>query len=185
MPTAHRARPLVLPLLAALLLAAIALAVSACGYSSDSKEVVEGEPVKLGDVSYNVIFSRYLNPNDTEDSAYLTGQKPAPPGSNYFGVFFEVQNESEEAHTLPDSLTITDAQDEEFESLSSESLYAFPLGGEVEAEEQVPVLDSTAQQGPIEGSVVLFLLPSSASENRPLTLEVGTPDGTGEVKLDL
>ena len=35
---------LVLPLLAALALAALALAVSACGYSSDSKDVVEGEP---------------------------------------------------------------------------------------------------------------------------------------------
>ena len=44
---------------------------SACGYSSDSKEVVEGEPVKLGELQYNVIFSRFLNPNDTEDAAYL------------------------------------------------------------------------------------------------------------------
>jgi hypothetical protein len=185
MPTAHRARPLVLPLLAALLLAALALAVSACGYSSDSKDVVEGEPVKLGDLSYNVIFSRYLNPNDTEDSAYLTGQKPPPEGSTYFGVFFEVQNDSEEDQILPGSVTITDAEGDEYESLPSESLYAFPLGGEVEPEEQIPVLDSTAQQGPIEGSVVLFLLPASASENRPLTLAIGTPDGTGEVKLDL
>ena len=185
MPTAHRSRPLVLPLLAALLLAALTIAVSACGYSSDSKEVVEGEPVKLGELSYNVIFSRYLNPNDTEDSAYLTGQKPPPEASTYFGVFFEVQNDSEEAQILPDSLTITDAEGDEYESLATESLYAFPLGGEVEAEEQIPVLDSTAQQGPIEGSVVLFLLPASASENRPLTLSIGTPDGTGEVKLDL
>jgi hypothetical protein len=60
------------------------------------------------------------------------------------------------------------------------------LGGEVEGEEQVPVLDSTPQQGPIEGSLVLFLLPSSASENRPLTLQIPGPEPeAGEVTLDL
>ncbi len=72
-------RRLVLPLLAALLLlAAVAVGAAGCGYSSDSKDVVEGEPVKLGDVKYNVVFSRFLNPNDTEDAAYLVGQ-PKPP----------------------------------------------------------------------------------------------------------
>ena len=56
------------------------LAVSACGYSSDSKDVVEGETVTLGELDYTVIFSRYLNPNDNEDSAYLVGQPEAPAG---------------------------------------------------------------------------------------------------------
>lgn len=158
---------------------------SACGYSSDSKEVVEGEPVKLGELQYNVIFSRFLNPNDTEDAAYLVGQPAPEPETTYFGVFFEVQNESDEPQTLPDSVTITDADEEEFKAVSSESLYALPFGGEVEAEEQIPVLDSTPQQGPIAGSLVLFKLPDSASENRPLTLHIPGPDGPAEVTLDL
>ena len=173
------------PLLAALALAAIVLGVSACGYESDEKEVAEGEPVTLGEVKYNVVFSRFLNPNDTEDSAYLVGQPPPPKGSAYFGVFFEVQNEHDEPQPLPDSFTIHDAEHTAYESIESESLYAFPLGGEVEAEEQVPVLDSTAQQGPIEGSLVLFLLPDSVSDNRPLVLEIEGPEGPGEVTLDL
>jgi hypothetical protein len=174
------------PLLVALVLAALAVFASSCGYESDEKEVVEGEPVQLGELHYNVIFSRFLNPNDNEDSAYLVGQPPAPEGSSYFGVFFEVQNESDEPHPLADSLTIHDADGQKFESLPSESLYALPFGGEVEAQEQIPVLDSTPQQGPIEGSVVLFELPASASENRPLTLSIPGPDGEhGEVTLDL
>ena len=90
-------RRILLPLLAAALLALLALGVSACGYSSDSKSVSEGEPVKLGDLQFNVVFSRYLNPNDSEDAAYLVGQPPAPEGSTYFGVFFQVQNESNES----------------------------------------------------------------------------------------
>src|SRR5215204_460693 len=102
-----RRHRLVPPLLAALVLAALTLCVSACGYESHETEVVEGEPVRLGELSYNVTFSRFLNPSDNEDSAYLVGQRPPPEGSSYFGVFFEVQNESEEPQALAKSLKIT------------------------------------------------------------------------------
>jgi hypothetical protein len=179
-------RRFLLPLLAALALGALAPALGACGYSSDSKEVVEGEPVKLGELEYNVTFSRYLNPSDNEDSAYLVGQKPPPNGSTYFGVFFEIQNESDAPQTLPSALTITDAEHKTYDLVPSESLYALPLGGEVEPHEQVPVLDSTAQLGPVEGSIALFLLPSEASDDRPLTLHIPAPNGQkGSVTLDL
>jgi hypothetical protein len=174
-----------LPLLAALLLGLLALTVSACGYSSDSKDVVEGEVVELGDLKYQVVFSRFLNPNDNEDSAYLVGQAPPQKGSSYFGVFVEVQNKSEETQKLAESFKIKDADEETFEAIPSESLYAFPFGGEVESQEPIPAPDSTPQQGPIEGSLVLFELSSTASENRPLTLFIAGPEGPAEVKLDL
>jgi predicted component of type VI protein secretion system len=177
-----RHRRALLPLFALTLLA---LALSACGYESDSKHVNEGEPVELGELSYNVTFSRYLNPNDNEDAAYLVGQKEAPKGESYFGVFFEIQNESDEPQTLPSTLTITDIDDQEFEVLPSESIFALPFGAEVPGEEQVPVLDSPAQQGPIEGSVAIFLLPEEASDNRPLTLHIEGAEEKGEVTLDL
>jgi hypothetical protein len=179
-------RRLLPPLLAMFVLAAVVVSVSACGYESTETDVVEGEPVELGDLHYNVIFSRYLNPNDSEDSAYLVGQAPPEPATTYFGVFFEVQNETEESKPLPDKFTIEDSDHEVFDSLASDSLYAFPMGGELEEHEQIPVLGSTPEQGPIEGSVVLFLLPDDSSQNRPLVLEIHSPDGeTGEVTLDL
>jgi hypothetical protein len=180
-----RHRLTALPLLLALLLAASAFALSACGYSSDSKDVSEGEPVELGALKYNVIFSRYLNRHDNEDSAYLVGQPEPPEGHGYFGVFLEVQNKSEETQTLSDSFTITDAGHQTFKAIPSESLYAFPFGGTVTSQEQIPLVDSTPQQGPIEGSLVLFELPASASENRPLTLSIAGPDGPAKVTLDL
>jgi hypothetical protein len=173
------------PLLATLAFAALALCISACGYSSDSKQVVEGEVVKLGELKYQVIFSRFLNPNDNEDSAYLVGQPPPPKGSTYFGVFLEVQNKSEETQKLASAFTIADAGHQTFEAIPSESLYAFPFGGEVESQEPIPAPDSTPQQGPIEGSLVLFQLPAAASENRPLTLSIQGPEGPAEVTLDL
>lgn len=181
----NRRNRLVSLLLAALVLVALAATLSACGYENESKDVVEGEVVKLGELKYQVIFSRFLNPNDNEDAAYLVDQPLAPKGSSYFGVFLEVQNKSEETQKLADSFKITDAGDQTFEAIPSESLYAFPMGGEVEPQEPIPPLDSTPQQGPIEGSLVLFQLPSSASENRPLTLSIGSAEGPAEVTLDL
>jgi hypothetical protein len=181
----HR-RPL-LPLLALLALLVLAIGASACGYESDSKEVEEGQSVELGELKFNVTFSRYLNPNDAEDEAYLVGQPEAPKGETYFGVFFEVQNESDDAQVLPATLTITDTEDQEYEVLESESIFALPFNGTVEAQEQVPRLDTAAQLGPIEGSVAIFLLPEQASEDRPLTLHIpGAEDEEGaEVTLDL
>ena len=174
-----------LPLHAAILLAAVALAVAGCGYSSNSKDVEAGQTVKLGHLQYTVVLSRYLNPSDNEDSAYLVGQPPPPPSSNYFGVFFLVENEDKIPHRLPKALKITDAVGQVFHAIPTKSLYALPLGGEVEAEEQVPVLDSPAQQGPIGGALVLFELPASVSANRPLTLWIPGPEGPAKVTLDL
>ena len=145
----HR-RPLLL-LLALLALGLLGVGVSACGYSSDSKSVSEGESVQLGELKYNVTFSRYLNPNDTEDAAYLVGQEEPPKGENYFGVFFEVQNESDEPQTLPSTLTITDVEDNEYEVLPSESIFALPFEGEVEAEEQIPRPRLARPAGPDRG----------------------------------
>ena len=129
---------LVLPLLAALLLGLVAMSVSACGYSSDSKDVAEGEVVELGDLKYQVVFSRFLNANDNEDSAYLVGQPALPKGSSYFGVFLEVQNKSEDTQKLAESFTIKDADEQTYDAIPSESLYAFPFGGEVESQEPIP-----------------------------------------------
>lgn len=174
-----------LPVLAALVLAAVALFATACGSEEHHTEVVEGQPVTLGELRYNVLFSRFLNVNDNEDVAYLVGQPQAPPGSSYFGVFLEVQNESEEPQRLPRRLAVFDADHQRFEALESESLYALEFGGEVEPQEQIPVLDSTAAMGAIEGALVLFLLPDEVSEIRPLTMEIPGEGGPAEVTLDL
>jgi hypothetical protein len=179
-----RRRP-ALPLLAIFASGLVALAVSACGYSSDSKSVVEGEPVKLGSLQYNVIFSRLLNPHDAEDAAYLVGQPPPPRNGSYFGVFLQVENSAKAPQPLPRSMTITDAGHLVYTALPSRSLYALPLGTRVDAEDQLPTPDSTPQQGAIEGSLVLFRLPDAVSGNRPLTLHIPGRDGPAKVKLDL
>ncbi len=83
-------------------------------------------------------------------------------------------------------MTITDATGKTYKLSPSESLYAMPFGTELEEHEQIPVLDSTAQQGPLQSTVAIFLLPEEVSSNRPLLLHVPGRNGeSGTVKLDL
>ena len=182
----NRNRRIPLLLLAALALGLMSVTLAACGSSEDSKSVSEGEVLKLGELKYTVAFSRYLNPNDTEDAAYLVGQPKAPNGSNYFGVFLEVQNPTGEAQELAATMTITDATHKTYALKPSESLYAMPFGEELEEHEQIPVLDSTAQQGPLQSAVAIFLLPEEVSSNRPLVLHIPGANGEdGDVEIDL
>jgi hypothetical protein len=178
-------RRLTMPLLAALMLAVLALGVSACG-SGDPREVEEGEIVNVGGLKYSVIFSRYLNPNDNEDMAYLKGLEPAQNEHNYFGVFLQVKNPTHETKGLVDQLTITDADGHRYKAVENGSEFAFPLGGQLTENEWIPELDTTASSGPIQGSVVIFEVPEEVSANRPLLLHIpGPPKESGTVRLDL
>jgi hypothetical protein len=171
-------------LLASLVLAASALA--GCGESNEKEGLMEGEPVELGPLQWNVIFSRFLNPSDEEDRGYLVGQEPPPADATYLGVFVQILNKDKEnPQRLPATLTILDTEHQSFDSLPTESLYALPLGGDVSPEDRIPPLDSSPEVGPIKGSLVLFLIPDKAAEDRPLELVIPGEDGPATVDLDL
>lgn len=173
------------PALVALLL--VALTLGACGGSDEELDVAEGEPIEADDVSYNVVISRFLNPDDEEDSAYVEGQPPPKPGEQYFGVFLQIKNVSDEDVPLPAEMKVIDTLGNEYLPLESDSPYALPLGGEpLPANEEVPVPNSIAAEGPIQGSLVLFLIKLESTENRPLELEIPLPSGkVGIVQLDI
>ena len=50
--------------------------------AGEPAEVVEGEPLELGELDYNVQITRFLNPDDAEDAEYLVGQPPRRPGTS-------------------------------------------------------------------------------------------------------
>jgi hypothetical protein len=148
--------------------------------------VDEGQPMKLGDLLYNVQISRFLNPSDPEDKAYLAGEASPPNNKLYLGVFMLVDNEADTAQDLPADFKVIDTEGTEFKPVPSHSLFALKLGGKVPANGALPEADSTAASGPIEGAMVLFLIDQSATEDRPLTLEVPSTSGQiGEVELDI
>jgi hypothetical protein len=174
---------------AALALAAVlatgGLASSGCGEDEEELDVAEGEPVELGDVSYNVQITRLLNPNDREDSAYLEGEPEPNPGQAYLGVFMTVENEGDEPAQVPARFDVLDTRDNTYESVETDNPFALVLGSEVGPGEELPAPDTPAASGPIKGAMVLFLLPEGVGENRPLELEIPAPEATGRVELDI
>ncbi len=148
-------------------------------------EAVEGQPIEIAGLEYNVQITRFLNPDDTEDAEYLAGQPTAEPGTSYLGVFMVIENESEEARPSATNYTVRDTVGNEFEILESESPYALEVGADVPAEGAIPIPNTTAATGPNHGALMIFPVLDEVSDNRPLKLEIETSDGTGEVILDI
>lgn len=167
--------------------AAIALAgtLSACGAEEEEGHALEGEPLELTGLEYNVQITRFLNPHDTEDAEYLVGQPPPEPGTEYLGVFLVVSNETDEARPSATNYVVTDTIGTEYELLESESPYALDVGVEVGAENQLPLINSTAGSGVNQGALLIFAVDDSVSDNRPLELEIQTFGGSGAVTLDI
>jgi hypothetical protein len=169
--------------------AAIALGVLVSGCDTapeNANQVTEGQGIKLGDLLYNVQITRILNPDDPEDKAYLVGQKPLPPDQYYLGVFMRIDNEGSSPAQVAGDFKVVDTVGTTFEPLASESLFALKPGEEIHGGDELPQPESTAANGPIEGTMVLFRITESAIQDRPLTLEIPASDGsTGEVELDI
>jgi hypothetical protein len=176
--------------LLALVVALSGAALSACmpeAHSEDGVEVViEGEPVDLGPLQFNTLFSRPLNRFDVEDRYYLVGQPPPPPGSTYLGVFVRIKNKDEEkAHVIPDSFSIVDTRGDVVENTPSDSIFAVPTGTKIEPGEQIPQIDSPSQVGTIQASLLLFEIKDEVLELRPVRLELEYEGEKAEVDLDL
>jgi hypothetical protein len=178
----RRTAAIALCVLTALVLAG---ALSACGEDEQTTEVAEGEPIEIAGLEYNVQITRFLNPDDTEDAEYLVGQPPAEPGAAYLGVFMVITNPTDDARPSATNYVVTDTLDTEYDFLDSESPYALDVGAEVQGNNQLPLVDTTAGTGPNQGSLLIFKVLDSVSDNRPLMLEIQTFGGTGEVTLDI
>jgi hypothetical protein len=175
--------------LALALLSAVVLAgtLSACGGGNGSDEslVSEGEPIQIGDLQYNVQITRFLNPNDTEDSEYLVGLPPAPPGKEYLGVFMVITNDTDVPRPSATDFVVNDTLGNTYDWIESESPYALDVGSDVPRKGQLPLVDSTAGTGPNQGSLLIFLVSDSVSDNRPLEMDIKTFGGDGKVTLDI
>jgi len=172
--------------IALLALAALAVPLAGCGAEEEELDVIEGEPIESDEVSYNVVISRFLNPADTEDEAYLVGQPAPPADEQYFGVFMQVANEGPHDTTLPGEATVIDTLGNEYEPLETESPFALRLGAPLRAGMEFPRPNSVAADGPTGGNLILFLIEEASTENRPLELEIPLPSGkVGTIELDI
>jgi hypothetical protein len=169
--------------------AAIALGVlfSGCDTAPENaNQVTEGQGIKVGDLLYNVQITRILNASDPEDKAYLVGQEPVSGDEYYLAVFMRIDNEGSSSSQVAGDIRVVDTVGDAFDPIPSKSLFALEPGETVHGGDQLPEPESTAANGPIQGAMVLFRIDESAVQDRPLTLEIASPDGsTREVELDI
>ncbi|MDQ3571611.1 MAG: hypothetical protein M3383_01975 [Actinomycetota bacterium] len=165
----------------------VTVPVVGCGEKEgeEAREAVEGEPLHLGGLIYNVAITRFLNPADVEDSAYLAGQQPPPVDQSYLGVFLTISNEEDEEIGSATGYAVTDSTEREYEPLETASAHALEIGVPVPADDQIPAADTTASQSAIQGSLLLFLVADDVSAARPLELQIEGPEESGHIELDI
>lgn len=176
--------------LSTLLLLALAafsmLAFAGCGEEEEENHAVEGEPLELGDLSYNVQITRFLNPSNEDDATYLEGLPEAPLGQEYLAVFLRIENEGEELETIPYRFEITNIREISVEPIDVDNPFAVEFGAQIEPEHDYPAPNSLARLGPIKGSMLLFLVDQDDTENRPLELVIPSAEGeSGHIELDI
>jgi len=173
-----------------LLLLAVAgtLTLAACGQShtpltsedNTGAGGVNSDYITLGPLKYQVQISRQLNPFSNEDEGYLSGlpanDRLAQPGTLWLGVFLLVLNPSSHPSVPASSFALTDTQGHLYHPvpLSATDPYAY-IPEVVPAGSQLPLPGTTAFYGPTGGELLLFHVPYTAYDNRPLTLIFSDP----------
>ena len=172
----------------------LVLGLSACGVSNDPPTLENnGVYVTAGPVTYQLQISRQLNQYSVEDRQYVaglpTGASTLTPSQLWYGVFLWAKNQTKRAQTTSQNIDIVDTEHHHYYPVAlDQSLnpYAWtaqslPPGG------TEPGPDTTASFGPTQGSLLLFKLPASVYDDRPLTLEIRGPTGRvwGTISLDL
>ena len=160
-------------------LAVACLALAGCGNPSSKagleEPAREGLAIPIGGAYYNVFETRQLNLKTVPDRDYYLGDPP-PKDKLLYGVFLQACNKSEKRVETADSFTIKDNQGNEFEPLELPEDNAFAYHPEeLDPDQCIPEVGSIAQQGPTSASMLVFEIPVTNTEFRPLELEVESP----------
>jgi hypothetical protein len=174
---------------------AVSLGLTACGKSNQPPTSENnGVYITAGPLTYQLQISRELNQFSTEDRQYVAG---LPAGTSrtltatqlWYGVFMWAKNQTETTHVTTDNFDIVDTQGNRYYPVQVNRAlnpYAWTTQtlhpGATE-----PALDTTASWGPTQGGLLLFKLPTTVYDDRPLTLQILSPGGQvwGSISLDL
>ncbi len=186
-----------LPLLAAVLLAALALGACGDSHTKVTTGTYAGESganapyLNLGPLVYQVQLSRQLNPNNSEDAGYLQGvpygEGQLKKGEEWFGVFLQVYNNTEHAHPASETISISDTEGNVYHPIEVLPTNRYIYRGGVLAPKSVlPKPDTTASFGPTQGALLLFKIKTYSLNNRPLEIKIEEPEGLlGSVSAEL
>jgi hypothetical protein len=174
--------------------ASLAVGLAGCGKSNHpSTAENNGVYVTAGPITYQLQVSRLMNQYATEDRQYLTGL-PAGAGTliagqQWYMVSLWGKNQTKRAAATSDNFDIVDTQGTHYNPLrvdTSTNQYAWTAQSLAPGATE-PAPDTTASFGPTQGGLLLFKLPMTVYDNRPLTLEIRGPSGKvwGTISLDL
>jgi hypothetical protein len=181
-----------------LLCAALLLLVSGCGGGGGEAEEPrtfaedEGYYLELGEIEYQVQFSRQLNEEDVFDRDLLLGiaedvEDPADDEA-WFGVFVRAWNHHDEELPLAQRFEIVDANQERYQPVPlDEDSNVFARWPEMLGPgREAPAVDSVPHHTPIGGRLVLFKIPYETFEQRPLEFRIIPRVGdAGTVSMDV
>jgi hypothetical protein len=172
----------------------LALGIAACGQTSDPPSLLNnGVYVIAGPITYQLQVSRELNPYATEDRQYLAG---LPAGADsltatqlWYGVFLWAKNQTDRPQPTSNNFVIVDSSGGRYYPIHLDAtVNGFAWTQQVLAPGAVePAPNTIASDGPTQGGLLLFKLPTSVYANRPLTLNI-YPSGGGkaaQISLDL
>ncbi len=166
-----------------LCLAALCLVAASCGKENDESIQGTGTPgeafreglaEEMDGLTYNVFITRQLNTRIPPDSAFYRGPDPGKRETLY-GVFVQVCNEEKEPAKAvePDRFIIKDSLENEFRPLKVPVTNAFSYRARtVNPRECIPLAGSVAQQNSAAGALLVYKIPITNLENRPLEIEI-------------
>ena len=175
--------------------AALACALLAAGCGNKQETVTLGETegiyLDIDNLKYQIQISRYMNPNDVEDRAYLkglTGSTETGEDETWFGVFIRVQNTTDETITPANDFVIEDTQEKIYRPVpidTNVNPFAYKPDP-IPPKGLIPEPDSVASESTIQGSLLLFKVKTESLQNRPLEFRFKRGSGTtGIVDLDV
>lgn len=168
------------PILAVL---AAALLATGCGNKEPvtDKAKTEGIWVDAGTLDYHVQGSRILNPSQVPDDRYLAG---VPPGAQptkdetWFAVFLRIENKTDAPAPTAEEFEIEDTEGNVYRPVELDTkVNAFVYAPTtLQPAEVVPHPDSSQELSSSAGAMVLFKVPLTEYQNRPLEFRVHSAD---------
>jgi hypothetical protein len=171
------------------------LGLTACGKSNQPPTSENnGVYITAGPITYQLQISRELNQFSTEDRQYVAGlpvgtSSTLTPTQLWYGVFMWAKNQTDKTHLTSGNFDIVDTQGNRYYPVPvNRVLNPFAWTAQsLHPEATEPALDTTASWGPTQGGLLLFKLPTTVYDDRPLTLQILSPSGQvlGSIRLDL
>ena len=178
-----------------LMLCALAAVAVGCGNKEDvvTEADTEGIWIDVGSLDYHIQGSRQLNPNEVPDDRYLTGlpsDVSQPSGTEtWFAVFLRIENKTDKPAPTATEFEIEDTEGDVYKPIEIDTKvnpFAY-LPQTLGPEQVMPHPDSAQEFDSTAGAMLLFKLPLTGYQNRPLEFRVKSPDGSepAEASLDL